>query len=59
MENENVKIEIKGTKAILTIDLSKDLGDSVSGKSTLIAKCREQVTGGTTVAVNVYKKKKS
>ena len=41
--NENVKVEVKGNKAVLTIDLTKDLGASKTGKTNLIAKCREKV----------------
>ena len=57
--NENVKITVKGDVLTLVIDLKTDLGKTSSGKSILIAKCREDLTGkdkGTTVALNVYKK---
>jgi hypothetical protein len=57
---ENVNIRIEGSKLIIEVDLSKNLGPSSSGKSTLIAKsggnvpvpgCKEVLLG-----LNVYKK---
>lgn len=32
----NVKTEIKGTNLVITIDLTKDVGQSKSGKSTMV-----------------------
>jgi hypothetical protein len=34
---ENIELKIEGTKLILTVDLSKEIGPSSSGKNTLIA----------------------
>ena len=35
--NGNIKLQVTGTKLNIEIDLSKDLGRSKSGKSTLVA----------------------
>lgn len=56
MNNENVKMEIKGKTLTMTVDLTKRLGPSASGKTELIAKCREPLPDGMTVQVNVYRK---
>jgi hypothetical protein len=37
LETCNIKVEVKGDELTLKIDLSKDLGRSKSGKSTLVA----------------------
>ena len=34
---ENIAVKVEGTKAIITIDLSKRLGHSASGKSIIVA----------------------
>jgi hypothetical protein len=58
---DNVIVEVKGNKMVITVDLKKDLGPSKSGKTTLIA-----TTGGNTklaangngevyLGLNVYK----
>ena len=40
---DNVQIEVKDNKAIITIDLSKDFGESKSGKTIVIATTRGNV----------------
>ena len=34
---ENIELKVGGTKLILTVDLSKEIGPSSSGRNTLIA----------------------
>ena len=34
---KNIEFEVKGGKLLLTIDLKKEQGQSVSGKSTIVA----------------------
>ena len=55
----NVELEVKGSKLVITVDLTKDFGPSKSGKTTIVA-----TTGGgvpvpgmahVKVGVNVYK----
>lgn len=57
---ENVTMEVKGNELILRVDLSKDLGASKSGKTTVIgsSKGNQPVPGkaGIFVGLNVYKK---
>ena len=56
----NVTMDVKGDKLILTIDLTKSLGKSKSGKSTVIGSTQGNlpVPGkvDTFVGLNVYKK---
>jgi len=55
---QNIDIKINGNLATLTIDLSKNLGPSKSGKSTIIATTGGNVTiPGTSVklGLNAYK----
>lgn len=40
---DNVKIEVKDNKAIITIDLTKDFGLSKSGKTIVVATTRGNV----------------
>jgi len=56
---ENVEVEKKGSSLVLTVDLSKKVGDSKSGKSVVIATTggNVDVGGGIMVGLNVYKKK--
>jgi len=50
----NVKIEVKGNIMTVTIDLSKDLGPSASGKTRLVATTRGGVrVGETGVSANI------
>jgi len=57
---DNVKMELKGTILTLTVDLSKTLGPSKSGKTTVIGSTQgnQPVLGkeGVFVGLNVYKK---
>ena len=57
---QNVTMEVKGEKLILTVDLSKNLGGSKSGKTTVIGstKGNQPVPGksGMFVGLNVYRK---
>jgi hypothetical protein len=59
---ENIELRVEGTKLILTVDLSKEIGPSSSGKNTLIASTEgnANVPGfeGVKVGLNVYKAKK-
>jgi hypothetical protein len=61
-EMENIELKIEGTKLILTVDLSKEIGPSSSGKNTLIASTEgnANVPGleGVKVGLYVYKAKK-
>jgi hypothetical protein len=56
---DNVLIEVKDNKAIITIDLSKDYGASKSGKTIVIATTRGNVPipGAETfrIGLNCYK----
>lgn len=40
---DNVHIEVKDNKAVITIDLSKDFGTSKSGKTIVVATTRGNV----------------
>jgi hypothetical protein len=54
----NVEMEMKGAKLVITVDTSKDLGPSTSGKSILIGTSGgNQPFGDFHVGVNVFKKK--
>jgi hypothetical protein len=59
---ENIELKVDGTKLILTVDLTKEIGPSSSGKNTLIASTEgnANVPGfeGVKVGLNVYKAKK-
>ena len=56
----NVKTEIRGKILTITVDLSKEHGQSKSGKSTIIATTGGNVKlgedGGIAFGLNVYKK---
>jgi hypothetical protein len=54
----NVSSEVRGNLLILTIDLSKRLGPSSSGKTVLIAKGSEKVAGkpGVGFSLSAYAK---
>jgi hypothetical protein len=61
---KNIDMEIDQKKQILTmkIDLSKDMGDSKSGKSTIIATTEGNVSLGgdfedVMIGLNVYREK--
>ena len=54
---ENIKAVKNGSQIILIIDASKRLGSSASGKSTIIATTRGNMTyNGLSFGVNVYTK---
>lgn len=55
---DNVDIKIKGNIMTITVDLSKKLGLSKSGKTELVAKTGGNVAieGGVVVGLNVYRK---
>lgn len=57
---ENVKMSVAGTVLTLTVDLSKNLGKSKSGKSTVIGSTQgnQGIPGkeGMFVGLNVYQK---
>ena len=59
-ELKNVALDINGDILTITVDLSKELGPSASGKSTLIASTGGAVTvdGGARVNLSVYRKTK-
>jgi ABC-type uncharacterized transport system YnjBCD ATPase subunit len=59
-ELKNVALDVEGNTLTITIDLSKELGPSASGKSTLIASTGGAVTveGGARVNLSVYRKTK-
>jgi ABC-type uncharacterized transport system YnjBCD ATPase subunit len=57
---KNLELEVKDSILTITVDLSKELGPSASGKSTLIASTGGAVTveGGARVNLSVYRKTK-
>ena len=56
---DNIQIEVKDNKAVITIDLSKDFGPSKSGKTIVVASTRGNVPipGAETIhlGLNCYK----
>lgn len=56
---DNVMMEIKGEKLVLTVDLAKNIGPSKSGKTTVIGSTQgNQLVPGKDrvfVGLNVYK----
>jgi len=56
---ENVSMVRTGTKLVVTIDLTKDLGPSTSGKTLIIASTRGNApvpdAKDTFIGVNVYR----
>lgn len=55
---KNVAIEMKGSKLVITVDLSKDFGESASGKSRIVASTEGNVpldVNGTKLGLNVYR----
>jgi hypothetical protein len=56
---KNVEVEVKGTKLVITADLSKDFGPSSSGKTTIIATSagNVEVAPGVFAGVNIYRKR--
>lgn len=59
----NANIEVKGNKMTITVDLSKEMGPSQSGKTIIIASTQGNQSvmgpdGPVMVGLNVYKKNK-
>jgi hypothetical protein len=56
---KNIDMKVEGTTLTITVDLSKDYGDSKSGRTKIIATTsgNAKVTGDIMMGVNVYKKK--
>lgn len=56
---KNIEAEVKGNKLILTIDLSKELGKSASGKSMTVATTSGNTSipgaDGVKIGINCYK----
>jgi hypothetical protein len=59
---KNVEYKVDGNKLIITIDLTKEFGDSKSGKSVTIASTEGNVsvegTQDIKLGINCYKPKK-
>lgn len=56
MSQENMKVESKDGKLIITVDLTKTLRPSKSGKNTLIATTNGSIKeAGVVIGLNVYK----
>ncbi len=55
----NYEVKIDGTVATITVDLSKNLGPSASGKSIIIAssKGNVEIEPGIMLGLNVYRKR--
>jgi len=51
----NAKTVVKGNSLIVTIDLTKDLGPSSTGKTLLIAKGKEEIGEAMFLSLNAYK----
>jgi len=53
----NVETEVKGSKLVITVDLSKDFGRSKSGKTIIIASTQgnKAVAKDVFLGLNVYK----
>jgi len=56
---QNVQMEVKGTKLVITVDLSQPGSPSASGKSKVIASTKGNVSigdaAGTKLGLNVYR----
>jgi hypothetical protein len=59
---QNVTLKVEGTKLVIEVDLSKEIGPSSSGKTMLIASTEgnANVPGyeGVKLGLNVYRAKK-
>ena len=57
MGGENIEVEVKGSKLTIKVDLSKDLGESKSGKSRVIATSSGAIKldDGTRINMTVYR----
>lgn len=58
---QNAEMKVQGNKLTITVDLSKELGESKSGKSVVIATTSGNADipnkTGFKIGLNVYKKK--
>ena len=58
---KNVDMKVEHGKLVITVDLTKELGPSASGKSVIIATTEGNVdvlgTSDTKIGLNVYRKK--
>lgn len=57
---KNVEMKVEGNMLIIRVDLSKEVGPSSSGKTTIIASTEGNITlpnRDEKVGLNVYKKK--
>jgi len=56
---QNMKMEVKGNTLTITVDLSKDIGPSKSGKTTLIASSGGNISvpgkEDIKIGLNIYK----
>ena len=56
---KNIQMHVEGSKLVIEIDLTKDLGPSASGKTTLVASTEGNVTidgrEGFRLGLNVFK----
>jgi hypothetical protein len=59
---QNIEVKVEGNKLVLTVDLTKEIGPSSSGKTTLLASSEgnANVPGheGVKFGLNVYRAKK-
>ena len=55
---KNIEVSIKGNVATITIDLSKRLGKSASGKTVIIASTQGnvEIAEGVSLGINCYTK---
>jgi ABC-type Fe3+/spermidine/putrescine transport system ATPase subunit len=55
---KNVEVKVEGNKAVITIDLNKELGRSGSGKTTIIGTTggNQEIKPGVFLGVNCYRK---
>jgi ABC-type uncharacterized transport system YnjBCD ATPase subunit len=59
MSTKNVELKVDGTKLVITIDLSRSIGPSKSGKTTLVATTGGNIdvpgVNGLKLGLNMYK----
>jgi hypothetical protein len=59
---QNIQVKVEGSKLVLTVDLSQEIGPSSSGKTILLASSegKANVPGheGVKFGLNVYRAKK-
>jgi ABC-type polar amino acid transport system ATPase subunit len=58
MALRNIEVKAEGKKAVLTVDLSKEIGPSASGKTTVIATTSgaHEIAPGIIANITIYKK---